>query len=191
MPALLGADTNGAAPQRIHGLFIRANLCEFDGQPSGGYWINVNTAKPSASDPEHYKAFEHVAYVNSPNEVESILGAIVNASRSVNFQQTLKNKMGGWHNSGQVNFDEETQEDCRYDLSCKISGAKHGFSLILFDAKSPRDPRVTTIYAKVAPEGIDTALSVVRELHDWATKHTRIIEKEIEAKAAPVAAPGM
>jgi hypothetical protein len=191
LPALLGADTNGAAPQRVHGMFVSANLCESDGKPSGGYWIKVNTAKPTRDDPDHHNAFEHVAFVETPHEVESILGAIVNASRSTNFEQTLKNKVGGWHNSGQVNFNEDTQEDCVYNLTAKVAGAKHGFSLRLFDNTKCAAPNVATIYAKVTPEGIDTALKIVRDLHDWSSEHTRIIEKEIEAKTAPAAAPGL
>lgn len=190
-PALLGANTNGAAPQRIYGLYVSANLCESNGKPSGGYWLKANTAKPRTDDPDHFKAFEHVAYVNTPQEVEAILGAIVSASLSSDFERALPGKMGGWHNSGQLTFSEDTPEGCVYDLSCRIGATKRGFNLRLFDATSYRATNVATVEAKLTSDGIDTALKIVRELNDWAAEHTRIIEQQIEAKDTASAVPGL
>jgi hypothetical protein len=187
--ALLGAATNGAAPQQIHGLFVTANICESDGKPSGGYWLMVNTQQPKADDLDHFEAREHVIYVQSAKDVETILGGIVNASTNPNFTLTIPQKVSGWHNQAQINFDEEIQEDCVYDLTCRIRTSTNGFQLFLSRPVGHTSENVASINAKLSNDGIETALKIVREVNSWTQDQHRIIEQQVEAKEASEFSP--
>lgn len=182
--ALLGANTNGAAPERIYGLFIEGNICEAKGEVSQGYWLRATT-EPANDDGSHPKGWQNVIFADTPQDVEMILSAIVNSSIDPMSVTYIPAKLSGWHSHGQIRFNEETPEDCVYELGCKVRATSNGFNLTLQHKMNHGKADVNSISAALGPVGIDVAMSTVAKLHNWSDEHSRNIQKATGLTSAP------
>lgn len=192
---LLGVDTNGAAPQRIHGLFVEAQAFAIDtaqdrfcDAPEEHYWIKA-TMRPDLSTELNDAPYpEFVAFASDLSEVERIFGAIANASFVSGYDKKLAGSYAGYQNSSQTRFSDEASEECAYDLGCRVNASPSGFELRLFDKKAT----IASVHGKLAPNGIDETLAMLAELRTWRDEKFRILERQIakrETEEAPT--PGM
>jgi hypothetical protein len=202
LPALLGADTNGAAPQRIYGFFVEGEVFEdTKGEIKESWWIKVTTNKEPLDANLPRSNADHVLFSQDVRQIDMILGAIVEASIDPDVKKRLPGKFDGWHNRAQIEFDETSdnvQEDCVYDLNCTVEGSQHGFRFKLVEEK--RHPKahfetftknVATVYARMTPEGLDASMTLAKAVRDFADTHRRAIFKLQEARPAAVPAPGI
>lgn len=192
---LLGVDTNGAAPQRIHGLFVEAQAFSIDGaqdrfcdEPEEHYWIKA-TMRPDLSTELNEAPYpEFVAFAANLTEVERIFGAIANASFVSGYDKTLTGSYSGYQNSAQTRFSDDASEECAYDLGCRVNASPSGFELRLFDKKAT----IASVHGKLTTDGIDEILGMLSELRTWRDGKFRILERRIaERKAEEAPAPGM
>lgn len=181
---LLGFDTNGAAPQRIYGLFVEAELYADADRSEGlteSYWLKAYCSPDLDAAPKEGPRPEYVMYGDNLAQIEKVLGAIASASCLPGYDQRLQGKFDGYHNSAQTQFSDETDEECVYGLGCRVNASETGFALRLFG----KTETVASIAAKLDHACVETALGVVRDLNQWRTDKVREISAARAAAAAP------
>ncbi|TLX15957.1 hypothetical protein [Rhizobium sp. MHM7A] len=176
-PALLGVDTNGAAPQRVYGIFVEAEMYEYEGDITQNYWLKLATSSTfdkSSSQP----GAEHFMWASDVQRIDLFLGAIVSASVVKGWNRELNGKFDGYQNIAQVEFSEDATEECWDNLSCRVNSTDGGFEARLYN----KHATLASIYAALSDKGIDQALDAVKELREWADKHQRLLYKSIAEK---------
>lgn len=182
--SLLGFDTNGAAPQRIYGLFVEAELHPDDASKDGlmeSYWLKAFSSPDLDPAPKDGPRPEYVMYADNLAQIEKVLGAIASASCLPGYDQRLQGLFDGYHNSAQAQFSDETDEECVYGLGCRVNASEAGFALRLFG----KTQTVTSIAAKLDASGVEAALGVVRDLNQWRDDKVREITAARSAAMAP------
>ncbi len=169
LPALLGLDTNGAAPQRIYGFFIEGEFYGDANQLSEAYWIKVTTSKGPFDGEVPRGDYDYLAYTADAKKIEEILGAIVNVSVNPDASIRLSGRVDGYRNRAQLEFDEELGEDCQNGLNCDIEGSRHGFRLKLSTLGTKKNE--ATVYARMTPDGIDAALKVAERVREFSSRN--------------------
>jgi len=177
--ALLGADTNGAAPQRIYGFFVEGEISSDAGSEDviESYWLKAVTSPDPGVDHEHTREQEFVAYADAKH-VESILGAVATASSIDGYSRKLDGKFDGYHNTSQIEFNDRTSPECRDDLSCVVTSKGGAFHLKMLSQTSV----VTSVFAKLSPAAVSETLAIVSEVREWNDLKLR----EIAAAKVPV-----
>ncbi len=179
---LLGVETNGAAPQRIFGLFIEADIYgEAGREPTESYWLKATRQENQAPNPTSAPYPEFIMFSSEFGKIEAVLGAIASASFVPGYDQRPAGSFDGYHNTAQTEFSGETPEDCVEGLSCRVNATSAGFEFRLFN----RTATVASVAATLAPTGVDDVLGVVGELRKWREDKLRIIEDVLKEEAAP------
>ncbi|CAH1689532.1 conserved hypothetical protein [Hyphomicrobiales bacterium] len=179
---LLGFATNGAAPQRIFGLFVEADIYgEVGCEPTESYWLKATRQEDQSATPASAPHPEFILFSSDIGQVEAVLGAIASASFVPGYDQRPAGTFEGYHNSAQTEFSDATPDDCVEGLSCRVNSTGAGFEFRLFD----RTTTVASVAAKLAPSGIDDVLSVVGDLREWREDTLRKIDLQLSEEPAP------
>jgi hypothetical protein len=168
-PALLGADTNGAAPQRTYGYLVEGDIYSERNEAVQSWWLRA------VIDPalDCQKA-EYVMFAADAGQIERVLGAIATAAATPGYDKVLEGTFEGYANTAQIAFDDETNEDCIENLRCRVASALEGsFSLRL----EKGGKAVATLSARMTPEGIDRTLQLAADLRAWAARNVEAIER--------------
>lgn len=182
---LLGFATNGAAPQRIFGLVVEADIYgEPDRDPTESYWLKATRQEDPSPNPAAAPYPEFIMFSSDFSQIETVLGAIASASFVPGYDQRPAGLFDGYHNTAQTEFSDATPEDCVEKLFCRINATVAGFEFRLFN----RSATVASVAATLQPGGVDAILGVVGELRKWREEKLRTID-EVLKEAAP--APGM
>jgi hypothetical protein len=189
--ALIGSDTNGAAPQRVYGLFIDAEIYEFGNEITEQYFVKAFLR------PEGYKRgnlqqdCEWFMYADSAQDIDSLIGTVVNAAVMENYSKTLNGHHSSYRNNNQLEFSDDTTFECIDDLTCKII-SKDGRVHVKF---TDQEATVSSLNATLPSKSITVALDELKALRDWKDKTLRsmydIIQQRKEAELEEVSTPGI
>ena len=183
---LLGFATNGAAPQRVYGLYVDANLYGEPGEePVESYWLKAVSRPDLLPNPAEGPYPEFIMFSSDLGQIEKVLGAIASASFVPGYDQNLPGKFDGYHNTAQTQHSDDTPEDCVEGLSCRVNSTDTAFEMRLFS----KTTTVASVCAKLSRTGVDDALSVVSDLRQW--RHEKLREIERIMKEEPSPAPGL
>jgi hypothetical protein len=186
--ALLGVDTNGAAPQRIYGLFLEADIYEFQGEITENYYLKARLTDAPFDKTLTQQNAEFFAYSSDVQRMDMIIGSIVNASALKNWSKTLNGKFDSYQNQSQQDFSEEATAEGIDNLACRVNSTETGFAIRFFD----KTDTISSLHAKLQDKAITIALDEIKSLRDWSDKWQRVLIKEISAEQEnEPAAPGV
>lgn len=183
---LVGVATNGAAPQRVYGLFVEAEVYgEVGEEPTENYWLKAVGTPDLDAWPKEGPRPEYIMFSSDLGQIEKVLGAIASASFVPGYDQRLAGSFDGYHNSAQTEHNDATSEECVYGLGCRVNASEAGFEMRLFS----KTTTVASIVAKLSPTGVDDVLGIVSGLRQWREAKLREIEEAL--KEQPASTPGM
>lgn len=180
--AVLGLDTNGAAPQRIYGLRVEGQISDYKGDPAECYWLR---AVEDLAEPQN-KA-DYVAYFGDVRRLETVLSGIVHASLHTDYRSSFdKADFSGYHNRAQTDFNEDTSEECQSDLDCNVASRPNGgFVLELHSNRHGKGECVSSVNATLTQEGVEDILRFTEMVRGWSQTNIAEIEKQVrEYKAS-------
>lgn len=182
-PALLGINTNGAAPERVFGLNLEAQMYIADGEVIQDFWLHARTKdgpQEQTQRPSNQNS-EWVAYFHDTKQVNEVVNAIINAQVGKVERVTLPGSFDGYQNQNQIRYDNENSTDeCINGLTCVVDHKNGGFSLQLKD----KSVNITSLDATLSDSGVSTMLDTVREVTAWVQKTSEDFEKQIELEKA-------
>lgn len=189
--ALIGGDTNGAAPQRVYGLFIDAEIYEFQNDITEHYYVKAFLDPIGYQPNKPQQNCEWFMYADSVQEIDSIIGTIVNAAALKNYSKSLNGKHSSYQNNNQQDFSDDATAECISGLTCQITSKDGRVSVKFSDEKST----VSSLNATLPPESVTAALDELKGLRDWKDKTLRtmyeIIQQKKEAELEETATPGL
>lgn len=187
-PALLGVDTNGASPQRVYGLFIEAEIYEFQGEIVENHWLKASLTNEVFDKQATRQNAEFLMWSNNVQQMDMVIGNIVSASVIKNWDKRLNGTFDSYQNQAQQDFSDEATSECIDNLGCRVNSTETGFAIRFFDKKAT----ISSLHAKLQDKAITIALDEIKSLREWSDKHQRILLKEIAAKQEnEPAAPGI
>lgn len=187
-PALLGVDTNGAAPQQVYGLFVEAEIYDFEGEITQNYWLKAKLTDEVFNKDQTQKNAEFLMWSDNVQQMDMLIGNIVSASVIKNWNKYLNGKFDSYQNTAQQDFSDEATSECIDGLSCRVNSTETGFAVRFYS----NDETISSLYAKLQDKAITVALDEVKSLREWSDKYQRILLSEIAAKQQEEpAAPGI
>jgi hypothetical protein len=187
-PALLGVDTNGASPQRVYGLFIGAEIYEFNGEITENYWLKARLSNGPFNKDVPRQDAEFLMWSDNVQQMDMVIGNIVSASVIKNWDKTLNGKFDSYQNQAQLDFSDKASSECIDQLDCRVNSTETGFAIRFFD----KSATISSLHAKLQDKAITIALDEIKSLREWSDKNQRILLREIAAKREDEpAAPGI
>lgn len=175
--ALLGVDTNGASPARVYGLFLEAEIYEYQGEITENYYLKARTVDTKFDKTTTQQDAEFFMWSDNVQQMDMVIGNIVSASVIKNWDKTLNGKFDSYQNQAQQDFSDEATAECIDNLRCRVNSSETGFAIRFFDGTST----ISSLHAKLQDKAITVALDEVKSLREWSDKNQRILLKEIAA----------
>jgi hypothetical protein len=187
-PALLGVDTNGAAPQQVYGLFVEAEIYDFKGEITQNFWLKAKLSDDGFDKASAQNSAEYLMWSDNVQQLDMLIGNIVSASVIKNWNKYLNGKFDSYQNSAQQDFSDEATAECIDGLSCRVNSTETGFAVRFYS----KDTTISSLHAKLQDKAITVALDEVKSLREWSDKYQRVLLSEIAAKQEDEpAAPGI
>ena len=177
-PALLGVDTNGAAPEQVYGLFVEAEIYEFEGEITQNYWLKAKLSDDCFDKDSTQNKAEFLMWSDNVQHLDMLIGNIVSASVIKNWNKYLNGKFDSYQNTAQQDFSDKATSECIDGLSCRVNSTETGFAVRFYS----KDITISSLHAKLQDKAITIALDEIKTLREWSDKHQRILLKEIAAK---------
>lgn len=189
--ALIGSDTNGAAPQRVYGLFIDAEIYEFGNEINEHYYVKAFLNSTGYEPGKPQQDYEWFMFADGAQGIDTLIGTVVNAAVMENYSKTLNGKHSSYQNLNQIKFSDDATDECIDELTCKISAKDGRVSVTFTDEKAT----VSSLHATLPQKSITIALDELKALREWKDKTLRtmyeIIRQRKEAELEETAAPGL
>lgn len=177
-PALLGVDTNGASPQRVYGLFIEAEIYEYNGEITENYWLKARLTEDKFDREATRQDAEFFMWSDNVQQMDMLIGNIVSASVIRHWDKRLNGEFDSYQNQAQQDFSDEATSECIDKLGCRVNSTENGFSVRFFDRKTT----ISSLHAKLEDKAVTIALDEIKSLREWSDKCQRVLLKEIAAK---------